>query len=126
MFGIESAMAKIISETISFMQKDAPNMAHLTLYANEMTRPGKFTNLEKGGLNIREHNNVLLRAAMSSPIQVFQDAAINGVSSKASGISGNMLLGATPAIGSLYNSFIVNEEFIKENTKSIDYYLDEL
>jgi len=126
MFGIEAARAKIISETISFMQKDAPNLRHLYIYADEMTRTGRFTNLEKGGLNIREHNNVLLRAAMSSPIQVFQEAAVNGISSKVSGISGPMLLGAVPEIGTLYNSFIVNEEFIKNNTRSVDSVLDEL
>jgi DNA-directed RNA polymerase beta' subunit len=126
MFGIEAARAKIISETISFMQKDAPNLRHLYLYADEMTRTGKFTSLERGGLNAREHNNVLLRAAMSSPIQVFTEASINNTTTKASGISGNMILGAIPKIGTLYNSFVVNEEFIRNNTKSIDSILDDL
>ena len=125
MFGIEAARAKIVSETISFMDKP-PNLRHLYIYADEMTRTGKYTNLEKGGLNVREHNNVLLRAAMSSPIQVFQEASVNSLTSKVSGISGPMLLGMTPKIGSIYNTFIVNKEFIKKNTRSIDSVLDEI
>lgn len=126
MFGIEAARGKIISETISFMQKDAPNLRHLYIYADEMTRTGKFTNLEKSGINTREHGNILLRAAMSSPIQVFQEAAVNGLTSKVSGIAAPILLGGIPKIGTLYNSFVINENFIKENTKSIDSVLDDL
>lgn len=126
MFGIEAARMKIINETLSFMQKDAPNLRHLYIYADEMTRTGKYTNLEKSGINAREHNNVLLRAAMSSPIQVFQEAAVNGITSKVSGISAPMLLGEIPKIGTIYNSFVVNENFIKNNTKSLDSVLDNL
>jgi hypothetical protein len=63
---------------------------------------------------------------MSSPIQVLQEAAINETISKVSGISGHMVVGAIPKIGTLYNSYIVNEEFIRNNTKSIDSVLDSL
>jgi len=125
MFGIEAARAKIISETLSFMQS-APNLRHLYIYADEMTRTGKYVNLERGGLNVREHNNIFLRAALSSPIPVFTEAAINGINSKISGVAGPMLLGAIPKIGTLYNSFVVNKEFVKKNTRSIDSVLDTL
>ena len=125
MFGIEAARAKIISETLSFMQS-APNIRHLYMYADEMTRTGKYVSLERGGLNVREHNNIFLRSALSSPIQVFTEAAVNGITSKISGIAGPMLLGAVPKIGTLYNSFVVNKEFVKKNTRSIDSVLDTL
>lgn len=125
-FGIEAARSKIISETISFMQKDAPNLRHLSIYADELTRTGKYTNLEKSGVSLREPTNVLLKASFSSPIQVFQDAAINETTSKVNAISGKMLLGATPAIGTFYNSLAVDTEFIAKNTKSIDSILDNL
>jgi DNA-directed RNA polymerase II subunit RPB1 len=124
--GIDAARSKIISETISFMQKDAPNIRHLSIYADELTRTGKYTNLEKSGVSLREPNNVLLKASFSSPIQVFQDAAINETTSHLDAISGKMLLGATPAIGTFYNTVAIDSEYIAKNTKSIDSVLDEL
>ena len=108
------------------MTTTTPNLRHLYIYADEMTRTGKVTSLERGGLSIREHNNVLLRAAYGSPIQVFQEATLAGAKSKVTGISGPQLLGAIPQIGTIYNTLVVNEEFIKANSVSIDSILDEL
>ena len=126
LYGIEAARDKIISETRGFMTTTTPNLRHLYIYADEMTRTGKVTSLERGGLSIREHNNVLLRAAYGSPIQVFQEATLAGAKSKVTGISGPQLLGAIPQIGTIYNTLVVNEEFIKANSVSIDSILDEL
>ena len=124
MYGIEAARSKIISETCSFMTKNTPNLRHLYIYADEMTRTGKVTSLERGGLSSREHNNVLLRAAYGSPIQVFQEATLAGAKCKVTGISGPQLLGATPQIGTIYNTLVVNEEFVKANTQSVESILD--
>ena len=125
MFGIESARDKIINELIICTQSSSDNLRHICMYADVMTSTGKFTNLEKGGISFREHNNILLRAAMSAPIQVLQNAAISETVSKVGGIAGEMLLGALPKIGTMYNSLIINEEEVS-NEASIDSILDDL
>ena len=38
LLGIEAGRAKIVSETRSFMEDNTPNLRHLFLYADEMTR----------------------------------------------------------------------------------------
>lgn len=124
MFGIEAARHKIIAETRQFMEDSAPNLRHLMVYADEMTRGGKVTSVERGGLAAREPNNILLRMAASAPIQVATDAAFNTTKGIVYGISGPLLLGAMPKIGTLYNDLICNEEFIKANTISLDAVLD--
>jgi len=126
LFGIEAARAKIISETMSFMEKTTPNLRHLYLYADEMTRTGKVTSIERGGLGHREHNNVLLRMAYAAPIQVAIDATFANARSKVYGIAAPQLLGSIPQIGTLYNGVIIDEEFVRANTKSVDSILDSL
>jgi DNA-directed RNA polymerase beta' subunit len=126
LFGIEAARAKVISETRSFMEDNTPNLRHLYLYADEMTRTGRVTSVERGGLNSREHNNVLLRAGYGAPIQVFTDAALSATKTKVYGIAAYQLLGSTPQIGTFYNSAEVDEAFVRENTKSVDSALDDL
>ncbi len=126
LYGIEAARAKIIAETRAFMEDGTPNLRHLFLYADEMTRTGRVTNIERGGLNVREPGNVLLRAAYGAPISVITDAALSGARSQVYGIATPQLLGAVPQIGTLYNSFVVDEAFVKANTRSVNSVLDEL
>jgi len=126
LFGIEAGRAKIISETRSFMEDNTPNLRHLYLYADEMTRTGRVTSVERGGLGAREHNNVLLRMAYGAPIQVVTDATLANARSRVYGIAAPQLLGAIPQIGTLYNGVIVDEDFVCANTKSVDSILDDL
>lgn len=126
LYGIEAGRAKIISETRSFMEDNTPNLRHLYLYADEMTRTGRVTSVERGGLGAREHNNVLLRMAYGAPIGVVTDAALAGAGSRVYGIAAPQLLGSTPQIGTLYNGVVVDEEFVRANTRSVDSVLDDL
>lgn len=126
LLGIEAAYSKIISETRSFMQSKAPNIRHLSVYAAEMTRTGRVTSIERGGLGAREHGNVLLRMAYGAPIQTATDAAFGAARSKVYGIAAPQLLGTTPQIGTAYNELVVNERFVRENTRSVDSVLDAL
>lgn len=126
MFGIEAARSKIISETRGFMSDNAPNLRHLFMYADEMTRTGKVTSVERGGLGSREHSNVLLRMAYGAPIQVVMDAAFACARTKVYGIAGPQLLGSTPQIGTCYNTLVMDDKFIQENTKTVDMVLDML
>jgi DNA-directed RNA polymerase beta' subunit len=126
LLGVEAARAKIVSETKSFMEGRAPNMRHLYMYACEMTRTGRVTSIERGGLGIREHNNVLLRMAYGAPIGVVTDATFASMKSHVYGIAAPLLLGAIPQIGSLYNELVVDEDFVNANTVSVDNVLDSL
>jgi hypothetical protein len=125
-FGIEAARGKIISETRAFMEDNTPNLRHLYIYADEMTSTGRVTSVERAGLSAREKNNVLLRMSYGAPIQVVTDATFANARAPVYGIAAPLLLGALPQIGTTYNSFVVDEEFVRANTKSVDRALDEL
>jgi DNA-directed RNA polymerase II subunit RPB1 len=126
LLGIEAARTKIVSETRGFMEDGAPNLRHLFIYADEMTRTGRVTSIERGGLGAREHDNVLLRMSYGAPIQVVTDAALAGARSRVYGIAAPALLGSVPRIGTLYNTLVIDEAFVRANTKSVDSALDEL
>ena len=126
LFGIEAARTKIINETRAFMEDSTPNLRHLFIYADEMTRTGKLTSVERGGLSAREHGNVLLRMGYGAPIQVVTDATLANARSRIYGIAAPLILGGMPQLGSIYNNIIVDEDFVKENFKSVDSVLDDL
>lgn len=125
-YGIEAGRMKIISETSTLIGKDSLNMRHLYLYADEMTRTGHVTSVERGGLSSREYNNILLRMAYGSPISVVTDATLASSKSRIYGIAAPQVLGGVPQIGTLYNSLIMNEDFISENLESVNSVLDGL
>lgn len=128
MFGIDAARQKIIHElrkTMSSVSKE-----HCTVYADEMTYSGQVTSIQRTGLQKREMNNVSLRLSFQSPIQVIENAATDGLIDKISGISGPLILGTSPNIGTTYNKIIVNEPFVdnyhKTKGKSINKQIDDL
>lgn len=123
--GIVAARNKIITETSLFLGESV-NYRHFQLYADEMTRNGILTSLERNGLAMREPNNILLRMAYGSPIEVLQRAAINGVNSKLAGPAAMQMLGFTPKIGTNFNSLVLDEEFINKNVKSVSSIIDAL
>ena len=120
MYGIEAARTKIINETRAIIEDSNVNIRHLHIYADERTRTGRVTSIERGGLSAREHNNILLRASYQDPIKCLTDAALNATKSDVYGIAAYQLLGGVPKIGILYNTFVVNEEFVRKHTKTID------
>jgi hypothetical protein len=126
LLGIEATLSKIVSETQAFMEDGAPNARHIQLYAYELTRTGRWTSVERGGLGQREPDNVLLRMAYGAPVQVVTDAALAGVRSKVYGIAAPQMLGSTPMVGSLFNGLVVDEDFVAANARSVDSVLDAL
>ena len=118
-FGIVSTRCKIISETRTFMNEKMPNVRHVSLYADEMTRLGRTTNIERAGLKAREPN-VLLQMAYGSPVQTITDAVINCSKNRVYGISSHMILGGVPKVGTTYNTLVVDKEFVKKHSKSIN------
>jgi DNA-directed RNA polymerase beta' subunit len=115
--GIEAARTKIITELNVYLGNSTPNNKHLIIHADEMTRMGFITSLDRGGMKIRNKSNVLLRMGMFAPIQVLTDATINNLENSVDkSITTSMMMGKVPKIGSNYNDILLNEDFIKENS----------
>jgi hypothetical protein len=125
-YGIEAARVKIINETRAIISDSNVNIRHLYIYADERTRTGRVTSIERGGLSSRERSNILLRASYQDPIRILIDAALNNVKSHVYGIAAPQLLGTIPKIGSVYNTIVIDEEFIKNNIKSVDDILENI
>ena len=123
-FGIVAARNKIINEMIIALE--GLNRIHCSIFADEMCYSGQVTNIQKTGLQKRENANITLRFSFQTAIQVIQDAAIHGLVDKISGISGPLVMGTNPNIGTTYNSVVVNQQFIQENMKSLESIAEEL
>ena len=102
------------------------NRLHCTIFADEMCFSVQVTNNQKTCLQKRENANITLRISFQTVIQVIQDAAINGLIDRISGISGPLILGTNPNIGTTYNSIVVNQQFLEENSKQLSKVIDEL
>ncbi len=125
-YGIEAARDKIINETRAIIADSKVNIRHLYVYADERTRTGKVVSIERGGMSVREANNILLRASYQDPIRILINAALNNVKSQVYGIAAPQLLGMIPKIGSIYNSVVIDEDFVKDNIKSVDDILENI
>lgn len=123
-FGIVAARHKIINELLTTVSD--MNRVHITIAADEMTYNGIITSLQRTGLQKRENSNITLRLSFSSPLSVLQSSAINGAKDEISGVSGPLMLGSTPSIGTTYNKIVVNEEFINDITTKVSKALDDL
>jgi len=110
MYGIEATRNKIIIELRKAMEDVSKE--HCSIYADEMTYSGNITSIQKTGLQKREMNNITLRLSFQSPIQVVENAAVDGLINNISGISGPLILGTSPKIGTTYNKVLINENFI--------------
>jgi DNA-directed RNA polymerase beta' subunit len=126
MFGIEAARMKIVRETQAMMGDKSPSMRHILLYADELTRQGRLSSIERTGLARRERKNILLNIAFDSPVQFLINSALNSAESKVYGVAGHRLLGSTPQIGSNYNQLVVNERFVSENATDMDKIVSDL
>jgi len=123
-FGIVAARNKIVNELMIAL--DGLNRIHCSIFADEMAYSGIITSIQKTGLQKREMANITLRLSFQTSVQVIQSAAIDGLTDRIHGISGPLIMGISPNVGTTYNSMQVNEEFIKANVKSIENVLDEL
>jgi hypothetical protein len=108
------------------MEDNVPNERHIKIYADEMTLTGKITSIERKGMNAREYDNVLLRAAYCAPSQVFTDASLNNIKGPVYGLAAPRLIGGTPHIGTLYSDVTVDDAFVKSNSANINKVLDDI
>ncbi|QYB17636.1 DNA-directed RNA polymerase subunit beta [Pacmanvirus S19] len=124
LFGIEAARQKVVSELRNLV--DSCNHRHYLTYANEMTYTGKVTSIESSGLKTREASNILLRVGFSSPLATLEEAAVNSSEDAVTGITAPLLVGSVPRVGTLYQTYIVDESFVKANVKKPDDVLEQL
>jgi len=123
-FGIAAARSKIINELSATMKN--LNRFHCTIFADEMTYSGVVTSIQKTGLQKREMANITLRLSFQTPVQVIQEAAVNGLTDRIGGVSGPLVMGTNPNVGTTYNSLCVNEEFVKEQVSNLEDVLEDL
>lgn len=126
MYGIIAAKYRIVSELRNIGDGMTLNHSHFTLYASEMTYTGTISPISNSGVSIREPHNYLLKMGTAAPIQAIETAALNTAVNKITGNTAPLIMGTVPKIGTLYNSFHINEKFVKENIKNYSQALDDL
>lgn len=123
-FGIEATRQKIITEIRKTMSSGNVIREHTAIFADEMTYSGKTTAIQKTGLQVREFSNATLRMSFQSPIEAIKGAAINNITDVIRGVSGHLINGQIPRIGTTYNNVLIDEEMVRtyfnKNEKNID------
>lgn len=119
MYGIEATRQKIITEIRKTMSSDDVTREHTSIFADEMTYSGRTSSIQKTGLQIREANNVTLRLSFQSPVQVIENAAINGIVDNISAISGPLIMGQAPVLGTTYNNVQIDEGFVEHYLRGL-------
>ena len=125
-FGAEAACDRFRAECLSFLDDKAPIARHADVYAFDLFAGGRQSSIERAGVREREPSNVLLHAAYADPIRALQDAALRGARQPVYGIAAPVMLGATPRIGSQWNSFTVDAAYVRANSASLDTILDDI
>lgn len=114
-FGIDATRNKIIMELAKVLKTEDVVRMHSSLFADEMTFSGTMTSILKSGLGVREKNNVSLRISYQAPNVVIRDAAVERLKErKIGGISGPLLFGQIPKLGTTYNDILINREFVEK------------
>lgn len=114
-FGIAAARNKISNEL--YYQYDGAAYQHYLVYADEMTFTGEVTSIDRYG-NTKRDAEIMARMSDASQISVIEEAAMNSAKDGLTGVSACIMMGKNPRVGTLYNSIVLDEEFIKKNTKS--------
>lgn len=126
LYGIHAARMKLI-QCLREMSGTDINVKHYTLIADTLTYNGYVSNIERGGVQESNPGNALLSMSYSHPIQCIAEAGISGDESVVhSNISSSLMMGSTPNIGSNYNGIMMNERFVKEQTKTTSDLIDML
>lgn len=111
-FGIRVAKPMIINELRH--QVEGPSYRHYETYGSQMIPTGKVTSVDWHGSGRRDAS-ILLRMSDASPLKIIKEAAVNGLTDSLKGISAPLMLMKPPFVGTLYNTFVLDEEYVKEN-----------
>jgi DNA-directed RNA polymerase beta' subunit len=126
MYGIEATYEKIIREIRKAMDSGDVTREHTSVFSAEMVYTGLSSAIMRTGLQKREMNNVSLRLSFQTPIQVIENAAVNGIHDTIGGVSASLINGQSPNIGSCYNNVAVNEQFVEHYFKNLSSSIDDL
>lgn len=123
-FGIVATRKRIISQ-LEFILSEL-NIGHpnYLLYGDIITYTGDIININENGIAEFDRSNFLLRTSAKGPLKVINECALNSTHNVISGISGPIMVGKSPEIGSYYNKLVINSEFVASHVKSIDTLFD--
>ena len=122
-YGIAAAKNKILNELR--YQVDKASFRHYTVYSDEMTYTGSVTSIDRYG-SAKRDASIMLRISDASPIAVIEDSATNGYMDGLKGVSGPIMVGKKPQVGDLYNTFCLDEEFVRNHVQNLDTMLADL
>lgn len=125
MYGIEATREKLMREIRKTMNSDSVTRSHTSLFVDEMSYGPTATSVQRTGLQAREMNNVLLRLSFQSPIQVIENAAVNGLVDKVSGVSASLVMGQCSNVGTTWNNVGINEKFVENYFKNLSTSIDD-
>lgn len=124
-FGLAAARQKIVSEMVAAMTN--LNNIQCGLFADVMCFPGYVSNINKTGLEKRDYSSVFLRLSFQMASQVIKNAALNGLTDRLKGeVSGKLIVGSNPEIGTAFNKVLINHKKIRENAVSAAKVLEDL
>ena len=122
-FGITAARNKIINEMSLVLNT---NNCYSSLIADEMSSCAFLSRIQRTGLEERG-SQVHHRMSFQSTVQVIQKAGINStVDYIENDVSGPLLIGSIPLIGTSANRLLINSDFIAEQAKNISDIADNL
>ncbi len=90
------------------------NYRHYTLIADLIVSTGKATQIYNNGPNIR-NSDILLRMGNRAPIKVMEEAVLHNKKSYIRGITGSLVAGMYPDIGSTSMQTLINKDFVEKH-----------
>tara|TARA_R110002049_G_scaffold309092_2_gene516758 strand:- start:4577 stop:7489 length:2913 start_codon:yes stop_codon:yes gene_type:complete len=122
-YGIEAARRTIINEMRTIIEGIQPQ--HYMMFADVMTSTGTITPIRDGAKH-REKSNALLNISNSFIIKHITNAAAHNTSNDIYGASAPLMVGTVPKLGTLHSTIVIDEEFIAQNTQTVDNIMDDL
>lgn len=119
LLGIEAGRARIINEIRRVMGGKAPNVRHIQIFADQMTRTGVHTSFENNGLARREEDNTFQIALNAGPQAAFTNAALAGTTNLIYGGGAALMVGSIPYLGTGAVEVAVDSEFVKAHRQSV-------
>lgn len=125
-FGINTTRSQIVHEMISTMP--TLNQMSCKLLANAVCYTGVQTSIQRTGMGTREYANIGLQMSFQALRNVMKKAAADAHRDRLErgSISGRLIVGDVPDIGTLANDVVINYDFIKEQNKDFKQRLNDL
>jgi DNA-directed RNA polymerase II subunit RPB1 len=123
-FGIIACRKRIIAQLEFILSELEIGHPNYLLYGDIITYTGNIININEHGISEFDPDNFLLRTSAKGPLKVIKQCALDSVHNKITGISAPLMMGKSPDLGSYYNKIVVNTDFVKLHTKTVDNLFD--